>query len=406
MTRIKNSSIPRMRIVMGLLVLTTLLDSVVGVSNTIGTSSNNQYVESRSINTTDVKQCIDLFSLISTSEYDMIKSHVQMYPSESRLINPVITSGCNLVEYLNLSNRMFMIRYNIYRFKKEMNQKNKTLKDMDDVKESLTRNIQEIDIVCHRFDSFFDTCPHIIPLFKNNMFEAINTLNCTKIFIRRFPGDKDEPGVKNKINEYVRYWSLNDYYNYASMYPKDFANNVFKDTFIKSILLKITIILDHSEHNITDEERTIVQNFLTGFPNETNKIIQYIVEHSPYRDMRYHVDRFIEIRPELYESFVEQFFSNYLTRLSSNLFDLYHISQTDEPYFLYFPKEKSNRTKHLILLGRYKTHGQIDKFLETFPEYENNFELIKRRIHIYCYENIFVVFVVITVITSLMTSIF
>lgn len=376
------------RIIPGLLLLATL-DSV---------TCN---IQSQS-NVTEVKHCVDLFSLITASEYDMIKSHVKMYPYESSLINPVITNGCNLTEYLNLSQRMFQYKYNIQQFKKEIELSEKKYEKSSwvDLSDSLNQNVQGIDTSCCEFDIFFDSCPQILPLFKDNMFEAINSLNCAKIFVRRFPEDRDESEVKNKIYEHVRYGTIDDYYSYVSMYPKDFENNIFKETFIESILMRVSM-LHHTDQDINDRLH-LVQDFLTSFPNETNRILRYIIDQCPHRDMKHHIDEFIEIRPEMYEMIEEYFFTDYVAKLSSR----YNVPLTDEPYFSYFPKEKSNQTKQLILLGKYKTHQQIDKFLITFPEYKYNFELIKRRIYICCYENIMVVYVVITFVTALMLQYF
>lgn len=390
--------------------LVTLVVLNIAVAHSINKTSDNPSSTNNTTNTnpSEVKQCVDLFSFISKSEYDMIKDYIGMCPHESYLIGHLINNKCNVSTYLNLSHNILKYKYNISICNNDIDKIN----DRSDVTlwrylkqeyfgadDQLNQYQTDLDKKCYDLDTFFDSCPQIIPLSRDNLFEIIYSMDCAKIFIRRYPDEKNMPEVRDKVYSHVKYSSLDDHYYYVSLYPKDFQNtdfenNDFKENFIEAIFQKLNHIFTTDPGS--SDSINMVQNFLTSFPNETDKILQYILSRYPYSDMKHHIDQLLESRPDLLESVQERFFVNYVDNLRIGGRDNYYTQYTEEPYFSYFSGEKTNATKQKILLDSYRTDAQIEKFLVTFPEYSTSIELVNNRTRIYLSENAFMIMSYIT----------
>lgn len=261
--------------------------------------------------------------------------------------------------------------------------------------DSINEYKKHINESCHKMDIFCDECPLIIPLLKDVLFNIIYSRDCAKIFLKHYSEEKDTPRLKSKFNHYSGIGTLSDQYQYISMYPEDkeFNNDVLSHVFPS---LRHLLNMDPGSY----DAENMVKNFLNSFPDETEKIAEFIISYYPYgcEYFKYHIDKLLEIRPNLRENEEDIFFVHYVNKLDMPNRDLYHIYDSEDYFFSSFPEDKLNQTKKLILLQNYKTHMQIDKFLRTFPDHQLNIYLIRSRLHVYNFEKRFCYFTIMAIL--------
>jgi hypothetical protein len=289
--------------------------------------------------------------LIKSSDCSATKYYVKLFPNETKLslVKYMVLENCDLIDYLDIYIEESLFDACIsYEYRSSRN--------------------------CYEIDKFFLKYP-VAPLLRDDMFKAIDSIECAKLFLKWYPDKKNSVTVKNKIYNCLTHNSkTDDYYFYGLTYPDDFLEGGnFKDVFEEHMYESINTV-----YNLEKRFHAIAE-WMEIFPNNTKKIVKTIAEYFP---MQTYMDKLLSIRPDLRNLVSEYSFDKYINDLEDPNCDKNYELWNDEPYFTYFIEKRTNYTKHHILLTKYKTIIQINKFLKTFPQYVCDDVLIKSLISV------------------------